>query len=393
MLKKAKRTGHWLEAKLLTPGYLSELFEPIIGYYDNDLMRVKKGRVLICYLTEPFRLEPKSPQIYEHQNMQRAIEIARVFNRMGYVADIVSCFDGVFIPNYKYHVLFGVEHCFERMALVLGKTATKIYLATGPYPPSRHASEQKRRDAIKKRRGTELMLRFPGWNAPDPSLVDAVVAIGNSWVVSTYKPFYKSVYATGDGGFDFLHSTIEQKDFVSARQNFMWMASWLSVVKGLDLVLEVFSQLPELNLFVCGPIWNEKDFLEEYERELFHTPNIHVMGKQKLNSFEFAELTKKVGFTIFPTAGDAAAGSVWAPMRCGVIPIVSIENGMDTRKFGVTLKDCSMDEIRTAVLEASVMSPEQCRDMAYRACNIACREYTLEAWSRRFETVLRNILS
>ena len=394
ILGRLKRVGRHLESKLkgevpATASARKEL-SPVIGY--DACLQDKKGRVLICYLTEPFHLAPDSPEMCQHQNMERSIEIACVFNRLGYVADVIYCFDNNFIPRHNYEILFGYGPCFDRMARIIKGLFVKVYFAPEQNPDSGREVEKKRRDAIKERRDVELALRYPaGINFPS-KLVDAVILIHNSSVTSTYLPFNGPIYPVDNGGFDFLQSTVEDKDFGIARRNFMWMGSWLFVAKGLDLVLEVFSQLPELNLYVCGPIWNEPDFVEAYTRELFHTPNIHVWGRVDLASEEFKELTQICAYVVFPGSPKGLPGSVWAPMRCGVIPIVSREAGSGTKDFGFILSDCELDTIRATVLEAANKSPDDCQKVAQRVCQEANRFYTMEAWSKRFEAALQQIL-
>ena len=84
--------------------------------------------------------------------------------------------------------------------------------------------------------------------------------------------------------------------------------------KGFDLVLEMFNVLPELDLYVYGPLWNEMDVIDAYEKELFHTKNIHFIGQLDITSAEFKDFTHKCAYTFLPTSGDPAAGSVWATM-------------------------------------------------------------------------------
>jgi len=79
-------------------------------------------------------------------------------------------------------------------------------------------------------------------------------------------------------------------------------------------------------------------------------------------------------------------------MRCGVMPIVSVENGMDTGDFGTTLSDCKLETISAVVIEAANRDPQECKDMAERTLKIANSYFTLEAWSHRFEDALKEIL-
>lgn len=390
VLKKFKRIERDLESRISRSLIGGHQPKPFIGF--EEYLSNRKGRALISYLSAPFHISKDSSEMYSHQNYCRALEIAKVFNALEYTVDVVDLYDHTFKPRYRYDILCGNGTNFKRLAKILDKEVLKIFFTPDPHPDFRRAAEKERRNDIIKRRGIELTLRYPSVIEFPEKYIDAVICTGNSWVASNYLSFNDNVYAIGDGGFDFLQSTLVGKDFNSARKRFIWMASWLLVAKGLDLVLEVFNALPELDLYVCGPLWNEPDVIDAYEKELFHTKNIHFIGQMDLTSTEFKELTHKCAYTIFPTSGDTAAGSVWAPMRCGVMPIVSVENGMDTGDFGTTLSDCKLETISAVVIEAANRDPQECKDMAERTLKIANSYFTLEAWSHRFEDALKEIL-
>ena len=394
ILKKLKNAGHRLESKLkgepLSYNYNGP--SPFIGY--DAYLENEKGRVLICSEPEALKLTSGSSAICRHQKYELRLAIAMTLNRLGYIVDVIDVWDLKYIPKKNYDILLGTCPSFKRMAEIMPDTVLKINLAVGPHPDFRRNAENERCANAEKRRGVPFIRRYPiGKTFPQKEVVDAVISVGNEWVTSTYRPFNKHVHAIGLGGYDFLQCFLDDKDFNKARRKFMWMGNWMFVGKGLDLVLEVFRDLPELELYVCGALWNEPDFIEAYEQVLFHTPNIHVMGKVRIEEEEFAILTKEVAYTIFPTSNDAMAGGVCASMKCGVIPIVSIENGMGTGDFGITLSDCRLETIRDAVLQAAETSSEECRNMAYRACREGEKNYTVETWHKRFETALCDILS
>lgn len=367
------------------------LSRPAISGYSAHLTR-RRGRALLCYLPEAFTLDPTSDMFFEHQNLQRSVEMANALNRAGYEVDVIGCFED-FVPVDEYDVLLGAETTFARLCEVLGGTTRKLFLSPGPWRPTTVLEEQRRLDDLERRRGVRLEPRLPQGVAPNMGSVDAVVATGDSsWLASTFPDLHGSVHCVGDGGFDFLDGPSPGRQVSVSRTCFMWMASWLNVLKGLDRVLEAFAQLPDLELHVCGPIWAEPDFVNEYERELFHLPNIHVMGTLRLRSAEFRDLASRAAYTIFPTGGDAAPGSVWAPMKLGVVPIVSIEAGMDVDGFGTVLPDCTVSAIREAVVRAAELPAADYEELVNGAVDIGRNHYSMAAWTGRFEAALGHIL-
>ena len=52
---------------------------------------------------------------------------------------------------------------------------------------------------------------------------------------------------------------------------------------------------------------------------------------------------------IHTSCSEAGTGSTTTCMHAGLIPIVSYETATDVEDFGLTLKDCSVDEIKHAI--------------------------------------------
>jgi hypothetical protein len=63
-------------------------------------------------------------------------------------------------------------------------------------------------------------------------------------------------------------------------------------------------------------------------------------------------------FVISPTCAEGQPGSIIECMAHGLIPILSKEANIDTKDFGIMLKENSIDEIKRVVGEVSQRSPE-----------------------------------
>jgi len=85
-------------------------------------------------------------------------------------------------------------------------------------------------------------------------------------------------------------------------------------------------------------------------------------------------------------------GAVLDCMARGLIPLVSVESGMDTDGFGVTLEESSVAEIRRAVVDLTNTPTDVCRQMAEEACRTASTRYTLTGFSSNIERILKDIL-
>ena len=82
----------------------------------------------------------------------------------------------------------------------------------------------------------------------------------------------------------------------------------------------------------------EKEFLREYERELYRTPNIHAVGWVNIGSQQFLDITQSCVAVVHASCAEGTVGSVITCMHAGLIPIVSYESGVDVHDFGTLLK-------------------------------------------------------
>jgi glycosyltransferase involved in cell wall biosynthesis len=151
--------------------------------------------------------------------------------------------------------------------------------------------------------------------------------------------------------------------------------------------------MPENHLYICGPIQDETDFEKAYHKELYQSPNIHVIGWVDVCSSEFIEITNKCVGMIHPSCSDSCAGSVITCMHAGLIPIVSYESGVDVNiDFGVILRDCSIDTIKTTVQMISTLSPEKVKQMSRKAWEFARANHTREKFAEEYKKVITKII-
>ena len=196
-----------------------------------------------------------------------------------------------------------------------------------------------------------------------------------------------STIVTGD-------PSLQTKDFARSRKSFVYLGSWGFINKGLDLVLEAFAAAPDLHVWVCGPIDRRKDveFLREYRKELFHSPNIHPVGWTNVNSSDFDPLADRCGSLIFPSCTEGMSGSVLDAMARGLIPVVTPECGVDVSGFGLTINPGTVESVLKAIHAVAEASPDDCRRMAVAAHRQAITRYTLDAFSRNIERAIGSVV-
>ena len=254
-------------------------------------------------------------------------------------------------------------------------------------------AEYRRLEAMQERRGIVL----PAQRTMLPNLAiehaDCGVVLGNEATISTYryakKPLYRvpisapSVYVWQD-----------DKDFTAVRKNFLWFGSHGFVHKGLDLVLEAFADMPDYHLTVCGPLNSDKPFQRAYHTELYETNNIHTVGWVDASGPEFAAIVRNCIGTVFASCSEGGGGGVVTCMHAGLIPIVTHEASVDVDpSHGVLLKTCSIEEIRAAVRNLSLLPSQQLSEMARKNWQLARARHTRETFAETYSRVIAEIMA
>ena len=165
--------------------------------------------------------------------------------------------------------------------------------------------------------------------------------------------------------------------------------------KGLDLVLEVFSEMPECHLTVCGPLDSpsENEFRQAFYRELYETPNIDTVGWVDVSSQTFVDIANSCCALIYPSCSEGQAGSVITSLQAGIIPLVSYESGVNVDDFGVILANCSYAGIRDVIQEFSLKSDDELADMSRKAYEYARENHSRERYLKEFDKVVEYIES
>lgn len=353
---------HWYKAKKLP--LLENIFNE--KYIKN---------CLLVYITEPFRNEINN----NHQNSWQVVELAKVIGRYGYNVDVIDYNYNKSNFNKKYDLLIDLH---PRDNAVYNKflkdDCIKIAYLTGSNTSFSNIAEQERIKDVFNRRKVKLI---PRRQAPLISKrienYDAAFFIGNEYNLKTYAEFkMPPVYFIKNTGYKFDFSN-EKRNV----KNFMFLGSAGQVHKGLDLLLEVFAhKCKDCNLYICSSFKNEVDFCEAYQKELYHTSNIHPVGFVNIKSEQFKELAEKCAYMIMPSCSEGIAGSVLTAMSAGMIPIVSRECGFADDEV-IHLENCSMECIEETVKLYSNKDSNWIKEMSDMVASIVGERYSEKDFS------------
>ncbi len=354
--------------------------------------QASKGNVLLSYRIEPFLLQAAGKPTPNDQSWNwECLLIAQTFLDMGYSVDVIQFHNDKFVPTKKYDFFIDIRDRLEALAPLLNPDCVKILHVDIANMVFRNFAEYKRLLDLQQRRG--LTLRPQRYETPNMGIeyADCATVLGNEFTVGTFayanKPMYRIPISSS-----IVCPWSEEKDFEAVKKRFLWFGSNALVLKGLDLVLEAFAEMPEYHLTVCGPINSDKLFECEYYKELYETHNIHAYGWINVGSPDFLKLTQNCLGLVYPSACEGQAGAVITSLQAGLIPIISYETGVDVDDFGVTLKDCSIPKIQSAIRQISNLSASELKSMSRKAWKYARNNHTKEHFAQAYRVAVEQII-
>ncbi len=349
-----------------------------------------KKRALLVYLIMPFQIKQKSRYFLHHQNMKQCRQIADIISEYGYIVDVADVNDANIKSDYEYDLI--ISHKIDlNVSRLRCKNHTKfIYLGTGMNHIVHNRNLRKRLDGFTFRRNCSIEIELHTENMPFLKIIDAIITFGNDHTKTTWNESFKGpIYTFNNYGYN--KNNIVEKKYSEAKKNFLFFGGRWQLLKGLDLLLEVFSKHPKLHLHICGRYYDEIDFCKCYQKELFHMQNIHPVGWVKVNSREFDDLLRKCLYVIMPSCSEGQSGAVVQCMHSGLIPIVTRQVGIDTGDFGVNLRNDSLQELERTVKILSAKPDDWCQGNSIKTIRDAKYYYSEDYFLNRWREILLKI--
>jgi glycosyltransferase involved in cell wall biosynthesis len=350
-----------------------------------------KGNVLLSYRIEPFLLKPGQPMPNDHTWYWEVWQIAQTFLDLGYNVDAIQFHNDKFVPQKDYAFFIDIRHRMEALAPKLNKDCIKIFHVDIANMVFRNAAECNRLLEVQQRKG--VTLKPQRFEVPNLGIeyADCAIVLGNDFTTDTFKYANKPMYRIPISS-PVVYPYPDKKDFEAVRKRFLWFGGSALVLKGLDLVLDAFAQMPEYHLTVCGPVSNDKEFEQAFYKELYETPNIHTYGWIDVSSPDFLEVTNNCLGLVYPSVSEGQSGAVISCLQAGLVPILSYESGVDVHDFGVIFDNLSVEEIKAKVLSISNLPEENLKFMSRQAWEYARANHTKEKFAQVYRNVVEQII-
>jgi|688.fasta_scaffold318605_2 hypothetical protein len=349
-----------------------------------------RGCVAISYLSWPFRETNPAGKAKGHTNAAEVVIMAESWRDLGFRVEIVDWGNRHYVPPSDCRVAIDIDRNLERWEPLLPPGCRKIFHATGPKWIDVNLAELSRLQAIRERKGVTLQPRRQVEFCRSAEIADRIVVLGNDYTVRTFAPDKKPVTRIPiSSAYEFAWPS--QRDFAVAKNRFLWICSYGMVWKGLDLVLEAFAGMPDLQLTVCGRPEKEDDFFSLYRKELKETSNIEFLGWMEMGSERFAEIAQTHAAVVHAASSEGGAGSVIHCMHAGLLPICTRETSVDLEDFGILIESASVDAVRAACKNVAGMTNDEIGRKARAAYNHARAVHTREKFKENYRAFAASI--
>ena len=294
----------------------------------------------------------KTDSIYERNRV-----IAKILKKNGFNVDVIFYKDYKFSPKKEYDLIFDIDVLYKNIYIKQNKKPKIILHYTTSYYEFHNKQQQKRINNFNLKTRKNINIERPLDTNNDGEFANIILSMGNDFTKSTFpKKLQSKVVSIPNFPMHYLSKYKKHKINEINKKNFLFMASRGSILKGLDILLDVFSRadMKNLNLYVCGSFENESQFMNYYSK-YFKLKNIHKIGWISLFKKEFHKIIDKCSFHIFPSCTEGMPGALISTMNVGIIPLCRKESGLNIRNNELIIEN-NPDSIVDVINKVSQMS-------------------------------------
>ncbi len=371
--EKTKKYFH--RQRTLEPGLVQNI------NFDASLHQKK---LLISYLTYGYFINFED---YVGRTVLLEIsKIIKVFSELGYCIDLIN-HDDIhsieIIKKKKYDIIFGFGEVFYLMAKSQSNATTILYM-TEHHPEFSQKEEEKRIEYFYSRHYKHIPVARSGLFYKIKHLE---IKYSQVITLSETEPLEKqynkplNIYPTGIINENFI---FRDKNHLTTRRHFLWFGSTGAVHKGLDLLIDIFSERQDITLHICG--------LHPTDRRLLKIPvrkNIidyrHVTVKSQI----FLAIIEKCSYTLLPSCSEGFSTSITTCMLHGLIPVVVRNTGFN--RLGdnaIFLEDYKIEYLQNVLAKLAAEEPKQLSVLSRKVFDFARKEFLISTFEESFRTII-----
>lgn len=348
----------------------------------KNIFRTKhKKRCLFIFITPPFLFKDKMKK--KHVNYYEAIYIADILNQLHYSVDVIDYRHDICV-NYKpYDLIIGIGEGFDK-SFDKNFSGKRIFYATGACFLYSSVAAFRRSYNLMKRKGVfyepERLDLSKDYVKRIESLMfcNGILCVGNKWTMETYSSINENIFSCGALGFHSYDFSNIKRNVEDAKRSFLFFTGSGMVHKGLDVCVEAFSKMPSCELYIVGNY--EESFFEVYKEEL-NLPNIHFKGFVFADDEKYKDICEKCCYTLCLSCSEGICTSVITTMFTGLIPIVTLQSGVDIGDFGYMIENMDVDYVVSFI--SKIVECESTKNIVARMERVYCNtadKYSDEAF-------------
>lgn len=361
----------------------------------------KNKRALLLFKTQSI-VSKAYANDFSHTNLFEILEMAKGLNELGYLVDVIDRENKSFTPKKQYDLFLGIAagdsgDQFLKIANTQ-KKAIKIPICLGLEPEIKNKKLDERYLSLQKRKKliniseSEKMRKVRNVNFNDVAKIsNALLVIGKkqSYTYNSYLKFKKPIFEYSPA--IYKKENVTTNNFYNNK--FVCFAGNGFIMKGVDLAVEAFLKMPNLDLEIYGP---KSDILfnKLYENTIKNSTNITYKGFVNVNTKEFDKMCNSNSFVVLMGSCEGMATSVLTCMMNGLLPIVTTETSVDVQDFGYELSENTpenlIDELIATCIEVSKISNEKFLEKKNKMTN-SLRKYNKENFRENFKNTIQNI--
>ncbi|MBL7855237.1 MAG: glycosyltransferase [Cyclobacteriaceae bacterium] len=329
------------------------------------------------------------PIIDTHAMYWEAAEMVRVLNQEGYVVDFVDRFrKQPKIEWGKYQLVIDEGNNLIEAPSVPDQK--RVFYCTGLHWEFHNQSQLDRVRSFFDR--TNVLVPVHRWLSPmfNDHLADYIFYWANPTWMKMFHPRPERHEITTS-----VVYVPEELVLTEGNRSLVWMGSSGAVHKGLDLVVEAVSQLPNVKLHIFGYIESEVQFFEWLRIKMNRYPNIIFEGPADVKSARFRHLASTSIAHVYPSCSEGGPGSVAQTSQFGLIPIVTATANARTGKAGYEITASNPSQIIVQLKESIEnlvgLSEGEIISMRERVMDLARQEHSRAAYSRHFTRFIQHL--
>ncbi|KZL89728.1 glycosyltransferase [Clostridium magnum] len=360
----------------------------VIQNINLDVTQNQK-KILFIYLNQT--LYQNISKNLAHTNYLESSIMIKVLIENNFCIDILKVNDMLSIQpikNKKYDYILGFGDNFYEMGKFNMEAKKILYLTENP-PEISLKKELERLKYFQQRKGIKSSLTRSGqfYKEKHFTNIDYCITLGEE-KFHEYK-HYKTYRMLPTGLYN-ENFNIKNIKNTRGKPNYLWFGSNGAIHKGLDILLDVFKDRGDINLYIAG--LNKKD---EKILKIPRRNNIQNLGFLKVNSYEFIDTINKCDYVILPSCSEATSTSVLTCMRHGVIPIVQNDIGFNHMRdeYVYILDEFSIEYINNFLNDLIKIDKNKILEKRLKIYEFANYKFTLGCFKKNFNNIINKIVS